>query len=98
MTTEPTPKEQDYPLSPVPMDQRKSVWSMGLVLLGFTFFTATMWAGGSVGVAFDFSTMLMVLFGFAFCVTAFIGYQGLEWLSRVAVPAMIILVAVSIRT
>jgi len=61
MTTEPTPKEQDYPLSPVPMDQRKSVWSMGLVLLGFTFFTATMWAGGSVGVAFDFSTMLMVL-------------------------------------
>lgn len=163
MTAQVTPQEQDYPLSPVPMDQRKSVWSMGLVLLGFTFFTATMWAGGSVGVAFDFSTMLMVLavgnlllgtyaailgyiaaksglntalmsrftfgevgsklsdlilgftqigwyawgtatmaillvkltglpesltlplmvvFGFAFCVTAFIGYRGLEWLSR----------------
>jgi hypothetical protein len=61
MTTQATPKEQDYPLSPVPMDQRKSVWSMGLVLLGFTFFTATMWAGGSVGVAFDFSTMLLIL-------------------------------------
>lgn len=176
MTAQVTSQEQDYPLSPVPMDQRKSVWSMGLVLLGFTFFTATMWAGGSVGVAFDFSTMLMVLavgnlllgtyaailgyiaaksglntalmsrftfgevgsklsdmilgftqigwyawgtatmaillvkltglpesltlplmvvFGFAFCVTAFIGYRGLEWLSRIAVPAMIILVAVS---
>jgi cytosine permease len=176
MTTQATPKEQDYPLSPVPMDQRKSVWSMGIVLLGFTFFTATMWAGGSVGVAFDFSTMLlilaagnlllgtyaavlgyiaaetglntalmsrftfgevgsklsdiilgftqigwyawgtatmaillvkltglpdilitplMVVFGFGFCITAFIGYRGLEWLSRIAVPAMIILVAVS---
>jgi len=176
MTTETNPQEQDYPLSAVPMDQRKSLWSMGLVLLGFTFFTATMWAGGSVGVAFDFPTMLMVLaagnlllgiyaailgyiaaktglntalmsrytfgeigsklsdfilgftqigwyawgtatmalllvkltgvpetwttplmvlFGFGFCVTAFIGYRGLELLSRFAVPAMIILVALS---
>lgn len=176
MTTQTTSEEQDYPLSPVPMNQRKSVWSMGLILLGFTFFTATMWAGGSIGVAFDFSTMLlvlavgnlllglyaaalgyiaaktglntalmsrytfgevgsklsdfilgftqigwyawgtatmaillvkltgipeslttplMVLFGFGFCVTAFIGYRGLEWLSRLAVPSMIILVAIS---
>lgn len=176
MTTQVTPQEQDYPLSPVPMDQRKSLWSMGLVLLGFTFFTATMWAGGSVGVAFDFPTMLMVLaagnlllgiyaailgyiaaktglntalmsrftfgelgsklsdfilgftqigwyawgtatmaillvkltglpegwtmplmvvFGFGFCITAFIGYKGLELLSLIAVPAMILLVAVS---
>ncbi len=176
MTTQTTPQEQDYPLSAVPMDQRKSLWSMGLVLLGFTFFTATMWAGGSVGVAFDFPTMLMVLaagnlllgiyaailgyiaaktglntalmsrytfgevgsklsdfilgftqigwyawgtatmaillvkltglseawttplmvvFGFGFCITAFIGYRGLELLSRFAVPAMIVLVAVS---
>ena len=61
MTSQVTPQEQDYPLSPVPMDQRRSIWSMGLVLLGFTFFTATMWAGGSIGVAFDFSTMLLVL-------------------------------------
>ena len=176
MTSQVTPQEQDYPLSPVPMDQRRSIWSMGLVLLGFTFFTATMWAGGSLGVAFDFSTMLLVLaagnlllgtyaailgyiaaksglntalmsrftfgelgsklsdfilgftqigwyawgtatmavllvkltglpeswttplmvvFGFGFCITAFIGYKGLEMLSRFAVPAMIILVAVS---
>lgn len=176
MTSQVSPQEQDYPLSPVPMDQRRSIWSMGLVLLGFTFFTATMWAGGSIGVAFDFSTMLLVLavgnlllgiyaailgyiaartglntalmsrftfgelgsklsdfvlgftqigwyawgtatmaillvkltglpdnwttplmvvFGFGFCITAFIGYKGLEMLSRFAVPAMIILVAVS---
>jgi cytosine permease len=177
MSIQPTLKDVDFPLTPVPMDQRKSVWSMGLVLLGFTFFTATMWAGGSIGVAFDFSTMLMVLiignlllgtyaailgyiaaksglntalmsrftfgevgsklsdcilgftqigwyawgtatmaillvkltglpeslttplmivFGFGFCITAFIGYRGLELLSRFAVPTMIILVAVSI--
>lgn len=175
--TDATPsKEQDYPLSAVPALERRSFWSMGLVLLGFTFFTATMWAGGSVGVAFDFSSMLLVLmignlllgtyaailgyiaaksglntalmsrftfgewgsklsdvilgftqigwyawgtatmaillveltglpetmtiplmvfFGFGFCVTAFIGYKGLEWLSRVAVPAMVLLIGIS---
>ncbi|WP_111495343.1 cytosine permease [Marinobacter bohaiensis] len=171
------PGEQDYPLSPVPASARKSVWSMGLVLLGFTFFTATMWAGGSVGTAFLFEDMLlvllvgnlllgsyaailgyiaarsglntalmsrfafgragsklsdfilgftqigwyawgtatmamllvkmtglseswtlplMVLFGFGFCISAFIGYRGLEWLSRLAVPAMIVLIAISL--
>ena len=41
MTSQTSPQEQDYPLSPVPLDQRKSLWSMGFVLLGFTFFTAT---------------------------------------------------------
>ncbi len=171
-----TAQEQDYPLSAVPETARKSLWSMGLVLLGFTFFTATMWAGGTVGTAFDFGTLmwvllignlllgvyaavlgyiaarsglntalmsryafgeigsklsdfilgftqigwyawgtatmalllvkmtglpesatlpLMVLFGFGFCITAFVGYRGLELLSRVAVPAMMVLIAVS---
>ena len=179
MTTEPTPKEQDYPLSPVPMDQRKSVWSMGLVLLGFTFFTATMWAGGTLGKAFSFSELLlvivvgnlllgaytsalafiayksglnsvlmgrfcfgevgsklsdfvlgftqigwyawgtatiaivlvkttgiaqsweiplMILFGFAFCLTAMVGFRGLDLLSRVAVPAMLLFILISLFT
>ncbi|HBT58829.1 MAG TPA: cytosine permease, partial [Pseudomonas sp.] len=53
--------DPDYPLSPVPETARKSMWSMSFVLLGFTFFSATMWAGGSVGAAFDFSTTLWVL-------------------------------------
>lgn len=177
MTPAPSAKEEDFPLSPVPVDQRKSIWSMGFILLGFTFFTATMWAGGRVGQAFDISTLLMVLiagnlllglyaatlgyiaaqtgmntallsrlsfgeagskvtdlllaltqigwyawgtatmaillveltgmqevmttplmmvFGFGFCVTASIGYQGVAWLSRLAVPAMIILIAISL--
>jgi cytosine permease len=51
----------DYPLSEVPMSARKGVWSTALVLLGFTFFTATMFAGGKIGTAFDFKTMLSVI-------------------------------------
>lgn len=45
---------QDYPLEPVPLDARRSVLSLYAVLLGFTFFTATMFAGGQLGAAFPF--------------------------------------------
>ncbi|MDN2664493.1 cytosine permease [Psychromonas sp. 14N.309.X.WAT.B.A12] len=165
--------KNDFPLSAVPADQRKGLWSMMSVLLGFTFFTATMWAGGSLGTAFNFSeilgivfignlllgsyaaglayvafktglntvllgrysfglqgsklsdfvlgftqigwyawgtatiaiilvklldlpsawsTPLMILFGFGFCISASIGYKALEILSKVSVPLMLFLI------
>ncbi|HZX15285.1 MAG TPA: cytosine permease [Pseudomonas sp.] len=170
-------QDSDYPLSEVPSDARKGLLSTSILLFGFTFFTATMFAGGKIGMAFDFTTLLwaavignlllglyaaalgliacrsglnsvlmgrfcfgeigsklsdfllgftqigwyawgtatiaivlvrlldlpegltiplMVLFGFGFCVTAFIGYRGLDLLSRVAVPAMLILLVCSL--
>lgn len=175
-------KTQDYPLSEVPQSARKSFWSLSVVLLGFTFFTATMFAGGQIGTSFSLwpdlvmiivtgnlllgayvavlgmigarsglntallsrfsfgrfgaklpdlvlgftqigwygwgtATMavvllrligidaeanmplayaLMILFGFAFCWTAYIGYRGLEVLSVVSVPLMILLLALSL--
>jgi len=162
--------DHDYPLSEVPPGARKGLVSTSLLLFGFTFFTATMFAGGEMGMALDFKTLiwaaiignlllgiyaatlgyiacrsglnsvlmgrfcfgesgsklsdfllgftqigwyawgtatialvlvtllelpqnwtipLMILFGFGFSVTAFVGYKGLELLSRVAVPAML---------
>lgn len=169
---------EDFPLEEVPIENRKGFWSLTSVLLGFTFFTATMWAGGTLGTAFKFSpdllliigfgnlllgayvavlgyisfksglntvmmgrfsfgefgskivdlvlgitqigwyawgtatisiilteflqidksysTYLMIFFGFAFCWTAIIGYKGLEKLSIIAVPMMIILILISI--
>ncbi len=173
---------QDYPLSEVPLSARRSLGSLCVVLLGFTFFTATMFAGGSIGAAFPFwpdlvaiivvgnlllgvyvailsligcrtglntallsrfgfgrigarlpdivlgftqigwygwgtATMavvllrligvdpeanatlayaLMIVFGMAFCWTAYIGYRGLELLSIVSVPLMVLLLAVSL--
>lgn len=164
--------DHDYPLSEVPPGARKGLISTSLVLFGFTFFTATMFAGGKLGMAFDFKTLLwagitgnlllglyaaalgyiachsglnsvlmgrfcfgetgsklsdfvlgftqigwyawgtgaiavvlvkmlalpaawtiplMVLFGFGFSLTAFVGYRGMDLLSRVAVPAMLAL-------
>lgn len=55
-------QSSDYPLSAVPADQRKGMWSMMSVLLGFTFFTSTMWAGGTIGSAFSFYELLGVIF------------------------------------
>ncbi|MDO6460140.1 cytosine permease [Granulosicoccaceae sp. 1_MG-2023] len=170
-------KTSDYPLSEVPGSERKGLLSTAVVLLGFTFFSATMWAGGSLGKAFSFSelmlailignlllgiyaaalayiacksglnsvllgrfcfgelgsklsdfilgftqigwyawgtatiaivlvkttglpeslqTPLMIVFGLAFCITAMIGYRGLEWLSRFAVPAMLVFILISL--
>jgi cytosine permease len=161
----------------VPSGARKGLLSTAILLFGFTFFTATMFAGGKIGMAFDFKTLLwaavignlllglyaaalgliacrsglnsvlmgrfcfgevgsklsdfllgftqigwyawgtatialvlvrllglpegltiplMVLFGFGFCITAFIGYRGLDLLSRVAVPAMLVLLVCSL--
>lgn len=51
----------DFPLSAVPPEHRKSLWSMMSVLLGFTFFTSTMWAGGSLGTAFSFYELLGII-------------------------------------
>ncbi|MYZ51905.1 cytosine permease [Malikia spinosa] len=169
--------DHDYPLSEVPAGARKGLLSTSILLFGFTFFTATMFAGGKMGMAFDFKTLiwasiagnlllglyaavlgyiachsglnsvlmgrfcfgetgsklsdfllgftqigwyawgtatialvlvkmlqlpqgwtvpLMVLFGMGFSLTAFIGYKGLDLLSRVAVPAMLALLLWSI--
>ena len=42
------------------------------------------------------SSVLVIVFNYAFCATAYIGYRAIDWLSRLAVPAMLILVAVSL--
>ncbi len=172
-------ESSDYPLSEVPESDRKGLLSTSLLLLGFTFFTATMWAGGALGKAFSFGelmlviimgnlllglyaaalayiacksglnsvlmgrfcfgeigsklsdfilgftqigwyawgtatiatvlvkttgipveyeTPLMIAFGMAFCITAMVGYRGLDLLSRVAVPAMMLFILISLYT
>ena len=170
---------EDYPLSAVPLSDRKPFWSLSLLLMGFALTSTTLFAGGAIGPSFSFpqiiaiilignlilggycaalgyiaaksglSTVLMARFSFgnvgsrwvdfilgftqigwyafttavivqvllelmgvpstglpyillvfffnyAFCATAYIGYRAIDWLSRLAVPAMLILVAVSL--
>ncbi|MFE4107393.1 cytosine permease [Almyronema epifaneia] len=170
---------QDYPLSAVPTEARKPIWSLTLLLIGFALTSTTLFAGGAIGPAFSFSGILSVIllgnallglycaalgyiaaksglttvlmarfsfgdigsrwvdfvmgftqigwyafatavvvqvlvellnlpdspwlygllvliFNYGFCATAYIGYRAIDWLSRLAVPAMLILVVVSL--
>ena len=60
-TTSPEVVDPDYPIDPVPSSARRSLFSLAIVLLGFTFFTPTMLAGAQVGEAFPASTLFWVL-------------------------------------
>ncbi|MDD4835031.1 MAG: cytosine permease [Lutispora sp.] len=53
--------DSDYPLSHVPVDKRKSFFSVAAVLLGITFFTPTMAAGAQIGAAFRFSDLIWIM-------------------------------------
>ncbi|MGY2065410.1 cytosine permease [Blastococcus sp. SYSU DS0619] len=53
--------DPDYPIDPVPAHARKSLFSLAIVLLGFTFFTPTMLAGAQIGAAFDVGSLIWVL-------------------------------------
>lgn len=172
------PNNEDYPLSAVPTSARKSIVSLAPLLIGFTLYSGTLFAGGLVGPSFKFfpdlivliivgnlilgiyasllgyiaaktglSTVLMARFSFGsigsrwvdfilgftqigwyawgsaliatllnklagvppswnwltilfftyfFCSTAYIGYRAMDWLSRIAVPAMLILMVWSL--
>ncbi|WP_298778250.1 cytosine permease [uncultured Fretibacterium sp.] len=50
---------QDYPLTEVPASARAGLFSLSMVLAGFTFFTSVMWAGGELGVHYKFWPDLM---------------------------------------
>lgn len=169
---------EDYPLSPVPTRARKPLISLAPLLIGFTLYSGTLFAGGIVGPAVQFwpdliglilvsnlilglyaaslgyiagetglTTVLMARFSFgdvgsrwvdfilgftqigwyawgsalmakllnslagvpeswnwvliifftyACCSTAYFGYKAMDWLSRLAVPAMVILMGWSL--
>jgi len=49
-----------------------------------------------IGIPVGFNWLVILFFTFAFCFTAYIGYTAMDWLSRLAVPAMLVLIAVSL--
>jgi len=53
--------DPDWPTDHVPQDARRSLLSISAVLLGFVFFTGTLFAGAEVGAALGFGPMLAAL-------------------------------------
>lgn len=48
------------------------------------------------GVPESWNWLIILFFTYAFCSTAYFGYKAMDWLSRIAVPAMVILMVLSL--
>ncbi|MGF1761152.1 cytosine permease [Photobacterium sagamiensis] len=71
--------DNNYSLGPVPESARKGVASLTMVMLGLTFFSASMWTGGTLGTGLSFDDFLLaVLIGNLILgiYTSFLGYIG----------------------
>ncbi len=59
--SEPQHNDTDYAFSAVPASERKGFWSMLLILLGFTFFSASMWTGAKLAEGLDLRGFLLAV-------------------------------------
>ena len=48
-------EDHDYSLQPVPQFARRRLLTMFMIMLGFTFFSASMWTGQTLGDSLDLS-------------------------------------------
>jgi cytosine permease len=48
------------------------------------------------GVPESWNWLIILFFTYAFCSTAYFGYKAMDWLSRLAVPAMVLLMLISL--
>ncbi|MDT8861400.1 cytosine permease [Alkalihalobacillus sp. MEB130] len=53
--------DRDYALQPVPQSARQGFWKMFAVMLGLTFFSASMWSGGSLGAGLTFAQFILIV-------------------------------------
>lgn len=71
--------DQDYSLERVPQSARKGFWPMFFIMLGFTFFSASMSVGAKLGNGMDLSGFLWAVLiggGILGAYTGALGYIG----------------------
>lgn len=56
-------KNTDFEFEAVPYENRKGFLSMFVIMMGFTFFSASMWTGGSLGTGLDFKSFMLAVLG-----------------------------------
>ncbi len=54
-------QENDFSLESVPRESRRGFWAMFVVMMGFTFFSASMWSGGKLGVGLTASQFFLAV-------------------------------------
>lgn len=55
--------DRDFSLTEVPQTERKGFWSMFVLMVGFTFFSASMWAGGTLGAGLTAGEFMLAVLG-----------------------------------
>lgn len=81
MSTKAQSNDKDYSLERVPLQARKGFWPMFFIMLGFTFFSASMSVGAKLGIGLNFSGFIWsVLIGSTVlgAYTGILGYIGSE--------------------
>ncbi|KIL49303.1 cytosine permease [Jeotgalibacillus soli] len=53
--------DAEFSLQPVPQANRNGFWKMLVVMLGFTFFSASMWSGGALGAGLTFTQFIGIV-------------------------------------
>lgn len=70
---------ENFSLKPVPLNERKGAVALTFVMLGLTFFSASMWTGGTLGTSLTYNDFwLAVILGNLMLgiYTSFLGYIG----------------------
>ncbi|WP_414838930.1 cytosine permease [Carnobacterium sp. TMP28] len=57
-----TQQDKDYSLAKVQKEDKKGFWSMLFIMLGFTFFSASMLTGGTLGAGLSFRDFVIAVF------------------------------------
>ncbi|WP_048601983.1 cytosine permease [Rubeoparvulum massiliense] len=55
--------DKDFSLQAVPTGSRVGFWNMLVVMLGLTFFSASMWSGGTLGTGLTFNQFMLAVIG-----------------------------------
>src|SRR5690625_2931014 len=66
----------DFSFEPVPQRARRSFWSVGFVMLGFTFFSASMSVGANLGNGLNYTDYLWAVFIGGIILGAYTGALG----------------------
>ena len=78
-TKETKVEDHDYSLQPVPQFARRRLLTMFMIMLGFTFFSASMWTGQTLGDSLDLSGFIgsLILGGIILAIyTGSLAYVG----------------------
>ncbi|EKP95616.1 cytosine permease [Thermaerobacter subterraneus] len=65
--------DPDFPLTHVPATARQGLWSVSIILLGFTFFTPTMLAGARLATAFPFAELVQIIIFGSLLLAGYVG-------------------------